>query len=285
MNQIEQIITFALSQVGYEESGTNITKYSEEIDRDYPDFYNGKKQGAAWCDIFVDYCFLHEFGEEQALYMLCQPKKSTGAGCKFSAQFYKSAGRWSNDPEAGDQIFFYSNGDINHTGLVASVDSSAVHTIEGNASDGVRTRSYSKTDERIAGYGRPRYTDTQTDPVEAPNSEHVTYKVVAGDTLTKIANRFGTTVQAIVIANKLKNPDLIFIGQILKIPEAVNAPEIWTGIVVTKKDPLNIRIRPNGNVIGQLPKGSTVRIQGGADGWLKLADRDGYVSAKYVQRC
>lgn len=120
---------------------------------------------------------------------------------------------------------------------------------------------------------------------EAPSSEPVTYKVVAGDTLTKIANRFGTTVQAIVIANKLKNPDLIIIGQILKIPEAVNAPEIWTGIVVTKKDPLNIRIRPNGNVIGQLPKGSTVRIQGGADGWLKLADRDGYVSAKYVQRC
>lgn len=283
MNQIEQIITFAASQVGYEESGTNITKYAEEIDRDYPDFYNGKKQGAAWCDIFVDYCFLHEFGEEQALYMLCQPKKSTGAGCKFSAQFYKSAGRWSNDPEVGDQIFFYSNGDINHTGLVASVDSSAVHTIEGNASDGVRTRSYSKTDERIAGYGRPRYSDIQPEP--APSEEPATYKVVAGDTLTKIADRFGTTVQAIVIANKLKNPDLIFIGQLLKIPEG-KGPEIWTGIVVTKKDPLNIRIRPNGNVvIDQLPKGSMVRIQGETDGWLKLADRDGYVSAKYVQRC
>lgn len=285
MNQIQKIIEFAASQLGYHESGTNITKYAEEIDRDYPDFYNGKKQGAAWCDIFVDYCFLHEFGEEQALYMLCQPKKSTGAGCKFSAQFYKSAGRWSNDPEVGDQIFFYSNGDINHTGIVVDVDTLVVRTIEGNASDEVKTKTYTKTDERIAGYGRPRYTDTQTDPVEAPSSEPVSYKVVAGDTLTKIANRFGTTVQALVIANKLKNPDLIIVGQILKIPEAVNAPEIWTGIVVTKKDPLNIRIRPNGNVIGQLPKGSTVRIQGGADGWLKLADRDGYVSSKYVQRC
>lgn len=285
MNQIQKIIEFAASQLGYHESGTNITKYAEEIDRNYPDFYNGKKQGAAWCDIFVDYCFLHEFGEEQALYMLCQPKKSTGAGCKFSAQFYKSAGRWSNDPEVGDQIFFYSNGDINHTGIVVDVDTLVVRTIEGNASDEVRANTYTKTDERIAGYGRPRYTDTQTDPVEAPSCEPVSYKVVAGDTLTKIAYNFGTTVQALVIANKLKNPDLIIIGQILKIPEAVNAPEIWTGIVVTKKDPLNIRIRPNGNVIGQLPKGSTVRIQGGADGWLKLADRDGYVSSKYVQRC
>ena len=67
MGQIQRIIDFALSQVGYHESGTNITKYSAEIDQNYPGFYNGKKQGAAWCDIFVDYCFLHEFGEEQAL--------------------------------------------------------------------------------------------------------------------------------------------------------------------------------------------------------------------------
>ena len=283
MSQIQKIIDFAASQLGYHENGTNITKYAEEIDRDYPDFYNGKKQGAAWCDIFVDYCFLHEFGEEQALYMLCQPKKSTGAGCKFSAQFYKSAGRWSNDPEVGDQIFFYSNGDINHTGIVVDVDALVVRTIEGNASDEVRAKTYKKTDERIAGYGHPRYTDTQTDPVEAPSEEPATYKVVAGDTLTKIASRFGTTVQALVTINKLKDPNLIIIGQILKIPEG-KGPEVWTGIVATEKDPLNIRIRPNGNVIGQLPKGSTVRIQGEADGWLKLADRDGYVSAKYVQR-
>lgn len=285
MNQIQKIIEFAASQLGYHESGTNITKYAEEIDRDYPDFYNGKKQGAAWCDIFVDYCFLHEFGEEQALYMLCQPKKSTGAGCKFSAQFYKSAGRWSNDPKVGDQIFFYSNGDINHTGIVVDVDTLVVRTIEGNASDEVRANTYTKTDERIAGYGRPRYTETQTDPVEAPSSEPVSYKVVAGDTLTKIANRFGTTVQALVIANKLKNPDLIIVGQILKIPEAVNAPEIWTGIVATQTDPLNIRKTPNGKIIGSIPKGERIRIQGGVSGWLKLADRDGYVSSKYVQRC
>ena len=287
MNQITKLVSFAASQVGYKEDGNNITKYAAEIDRDYPDFYNGKKQGAAWCDIFVDYCFLHEFGEEQALYMLCQPKKSTGAGCKFSADFYKSAGRWGSDPQEGDQIFFYSNGAINHTGIVIEVADGQVRTIEGNSSDQVRANSYSRLDPKIAGYGHPRYTDEPPAKEEPQGEPHdaITYTVQAGDTLTKIANRFGTTVQALVIANKLKNPDLIIVGQILKIPEAVNAPEIWTGIVVTKKDPLNIRIRPNGNVIGELPKGSTVRIQGGADGWLKLADRDGYVSAKYVQRC
>ena len=286
MNQITKLVSFAASQVGYKEDGNNITKYAAEIDRDYPDFYNGKKQGAAWCDIFVDYCFLHEFGEEQALYMLCQPKKSTGAGCKFSADFYKSAGRWGSDPQEGDQIFFYSNGAINHTGIVIEVADGQVRTIEGNSSDQVRANSYSRLDPKIAGYGHPRYTDEPPAKEEPQGEPHdaITYTVQAGDTLTKIANRFGTTVQALVIANKLKNPDLIIVGQVLNIPTGSDS-QIWTGKVVTQTDPLNIRRTPNGKVIGSLPKESTVRISGTVDGWLKLADRDGYVSSKYVQRC
>lgn len=287
MNQITKLVSFAASQVGYKEDSNNITKYAAEIDRDYPDFYNGKKQGAAWCDIFVDYCFLHEFGEEQALYMLCQPKKSTGAGCKFSADFYKSAGRWGSDPQEGDQIFFYSNGAINHTGIVIEVADGLVRTIEGNSSDQVRANCYSRLDPKIAGYGHPRYTDeppAKEEPQEEPQNGPITYTVAPGDTLTKIANRFGTTVQALVIANKLKNPDLIIVGQVLKIPTGSDS-QIWTGKVVTQTDPLNIRRTPNGKVIGSLPKGSTVRISGTVDGWLKLADRDGYVSSKYVQRC
>lgn len=288
MNQITKLVSFAASQVGYKEDGNNITKYAAEIDRDYPDFYNGKKQGAAWCDIFVDYCFLHEFGEEQALYMLCQPKKSTGAGCKFSADFYKNAGRWGSDPQEGDQIFFYSNGAINHTGIVIEVADGQVITIEGNSSDQVRTNSYSRLDPKIAGYGHPRYTDeppAKEEPQEEPQNGPITYTVQAGDTLTKIANRFGVTVQQLVVWNKLKNPDLIIVGQQLIVGNAGNAPEIWTGIVATQTDPLNIRKTPNGKVIGAIPKGERIRIQGGVSGWLKLADRDGYVSSKYVQRC
>ena len=285
MNQITKLVSFAASQVGYKEDSNNITKYAAEIDRDYPDFYNGKKQGAAWCDIFVDYCFLHEFGEEQALYMLCQPKKSTGAGCKFSADFYKSAGRWGSDPQEGDQIFFYSNGAINHTGIVIEVADGLVRTIEGNSSDHVRANCYSRLDPKIAGYGHPRYTDeppAKEEPQEEPQNGPITYTVAPGDTLTKIANRFGVTVQQLVVWNKLKNPDLIIVGQQLIVE---NTPEIWTGIVATQTDPLNIRKTPNGKIIGSIPKGERIRIQGGVSGWLKLADRDGYVSSKYVQRC
>lgn len=127
-----------------------------------------------------------------------------------------------------------------------------------------------------------RYDGQKEQEPPAPSS--TVYTVAPGDTLTKIANRFGTTVQALVIANKLKNPDLIIVGQVLNIPTGSDS-QIWTGKVVTQTDPLNIRRTPNGKVIGSLPKESTVRISGTVDGWLKLADRDGYVSSKYVQRC
>lgn len=45
-----------------------------------------------------------------------------------------------------------------------------------------------------------------------------TYVVVAGDTLSKIAQRFGTTVTTLAQLNGLTNPDVLFIGQVLLIP-------------------------------------------------------------------
>jgi LysM repeat protein len=45
-----------------------------------------------------------------------------------------------------------------------------------------------------------------------------TYTVQSGDTLFRIAQRFGVTVQAIVTANNLSNPDSLSVGQQLIIP-------------------------------------------------------------------
>jgi len=45
-----------------------------------------------------------------------------------------------------------------------------------------------------------------------------TYVVQPGDTLYSIAVRHDTTVQALVVANNLSNPNLIYVGQILKVP-------------------------------------------------------------------
>jgi murein DD-endopeptidase MepM/ murein hydrolase activator NlpD len=44
-----------------------------------------------------------------------------------------------------------------------------------------------------------------------------TYVIVRGDNLTKIARQFGTTVSKLVELNQIKNPNLIFAGQVLKI--------------------------------------------------------------------
>lgn len=52
-----------------------------------------------------------------------------------------------------------------------------------------------------------------------PNkSKEVKYTVRRGDTLTKIANRYGITVNEIVALNNIPNPNLIYVGQILRIP-------------------------------------------------------------------
>ncbi|MBW3589713.1 MAG: LysM peptidoglycan-binding domain-containing protein [Actinobacteria bacterium] len=43
--------------------------------------------------------------------------------------------------------------------------------------------------------------------------------VTQGETLSGIARHFGTTVEALVAANNIENPDVIHPGQELIIPE------------------------------------------------------------------
>ena len=155
-----KVIQIAKREVGYKETGNNITKYTAYFEG--TDFYNGSKGdgktwGAEWCDAFNDYCFCNAYGMETARKMLYQPKKSTGAGCSFSAQFYKDNGAFDNNPREGDQIFFYRGGKINHTGIVTAVNERYVYTIEGNSSNMVRENIYERTNTSIAGYGHPNY--------------------------------------------------------------------------------------------------------------------------------
>jgi len=188
----KKVIAIARAEVGYLEKASNsqlddktanagsknYTKYGRDLDA--LGFYNGRKNGVAWCDQFVDWSFVQAYGLDAALALTFQPlgKSNCGAGCKYSRNYYKNNGRLFDDPQPGDQIFFYSSdkSSISHTGLVYAVDKTYVYTVEGNTSSAsgvvanggcVREKKYKLSYERIAGYGRPPYgMEVVTDPAE-----------------------------------------------------------------------------------------------------------------------
>lgn len=61
------------------------------------------------------------------------------------------------------------------------------------------------------------------EPAAATDAEEI-YVVQPGDSLLAIAGRFGVTVQAIMDANNLTNPDFVFSGQRLVIPRSSAQP-------------------------------------------------------------
>ena len=64
------------------------------------------------------------------------------------------------------------------------------------------------------------------------SSENTTYTVKAGDTLSEIAEKFGTTVSTLVGLNDISNPNLIYPGQKLIISKGNS--KIFIGVVVVK---------------------------------------------------
>lgn len=65
-------------------------------------------------------------------------------------------------PAPGDYIYFrWRNAakdvNVSHVGIVSSVSEDKLTTVEGNAGGAVANRSYALNDDRIVGYGKPRY--------------------------------------------------------------------------------------------------------------------------------
>lgn len=150
---VDVAISIAESYLGYHEGANNKTIFGDTMHAIQPSNMNAN---APWCDAFVDFVMLktcEHFGKgaETARMVLCGDFDDYTYN---SVSLYKKAGRWSQTPHRGDQIFFGGSG---HTGIVTSVESGTVHTIEGNKGDEVRRCSYSTSTPSIIGYGRPRY--------------------------------------------------------------------------------------------------------------------------------
>jgi LysM repeat protein len=77
----------------------------------------------------------------------------------------------------------------------------------------------------VAGFAIPNDAHASCSPV---------YHVVKpGQNLTQIARNYGVTVQAIVQANNLFNPNVIYVGQVLRIPVPCAPPPSPTGCIGT----------------------------------------------------
>lgn len=147
---VKRLLETARAEIGYVEKETNDqldnktanagdnnwNKYARDLDA-IGVVYNGRKNGYAWCDIFTDWCFIRTFGLERGMSLLCQVKSGLGAGCTYSANYYKQKGQFhTRNPQPGDQIFFTKDGGktMYHTGIVEKVSGGRVYTIEGNTS-------------------------------------------------------------------------------------------------------------------------------------------------------
>ena len=169
----QKLVNWCNSQVGYHESWDGTNKYGADGDWDIK-LYGWDASSVAWCDVFVDYAYIHNFGFDLAVEMTFQTNGGS-ALCKRSAELYRSHGHYYDTPEVGDQIFFYVGGDINHTGIVVAVNGDSITCVEGNYADGVGRTYYNwKISNQIAGFGRPDWRlvqDGETEEEDAPIEE------------------------------------------------------------------------------------------------------------------
>lgn len=200
------------------------------------DIYNAHKPLArgykvkytdAWCATFVSAVAI-KLGYTDII--------PTECGCEKMIALLKAKGAWVEDenrtPKAGDIIFYDwedngkgdNKGYADHVGIVESVDGSKITVIEGNYNDSVARRTIEVNGKYIRGYGVPKYDVEPVTPA-APKVETAeeVYVVKKGDILSKIANKFGTTVKKLAEYNGIANPNVIHVGQKIKIPSTKKA--------------------------------------------------------------
>ncbi|MCX4547274.1 CHAP domain-containing protein [Streptomyces sp. NBC_01500] len=107
-----------------------------------------------YCAVFVAWCA--DKAGAAGLY----PKT---AGCTTAVAWFKNAGRFSEYPAVGAQVFFGPGGGT-HTGLVVSYTDTVIITVEGNTNingnaegDGVYQRTRKRKDSYVYGYGYPKF--------------------------------------------------------------------------------------------------------------------------------
>lgn len=191
----------------------------------------------------------------------------------------------NNDAHGYDQIFRWGEkGDFDCSSLcIASFEAVGVPV---KTKYGATWTGNMKSTFKKSGFVE---VDTSETSDTAEKSDDITpncYIVVSGDTLSKIAKDNKTSVAELVKINGIKDPDKIYVGQKIYLPNkvTVNEPKKLTGVVNTSSLPLRVRQAPNldSKILALLPKGSKVELRSISGDWGQLINK-GYVSMKFIK--
>ncbi len=161
-DQRKDVANIAKSQIGYAEGKGNLNIYGKELGQN----------GVAWGAYFVLWC-LDKAGVED---------RPTSASTTADVTWFQQEGLWHNKqstawsyngnscngvvdtayvPQIGDFVAIESNGSASDgpdsAGLVVEIDSSWIYTVEGNVTDAVVERKYSRTNLRLNGTNSSAY--------------------------------------------------------------------------------------------------------------------------------
>ena len=179
-----------------------------------------------------------------AAYIKAGIAEYTGTECGVGkyVEIAKKKGIWTeNDahtPKVGDACVYDwqdganyattdNTGAPDHIGIVTKVGGGTFVVTEGNMNGGkVGKRTMKVNGRYIRGFITPDFDmiarklggtsgGTADKPTKPTTQAAGTYTVKSGDTLSRIAAKYGTTVAKLVEINGIKNPNLIRVGQVL----------------------------------------------------------------------
>ena len=237
----KKLVETAYKDIGAKEGGKVHKHIIDVFNKVKPDGW-AMTYTAPWCAAAVSSWAIEAFGTDKA-------KKyfPLSANCGTIITKAKKLGIWkekdSYKPTAGDWILYDwqdsgkgdNTGSPDHVGLVQKVGEKYFTVIEGNKNDAVEQRRVAINGKYVRGFVVPDYAKMvpapkkaepkKADPKPAPKKttpkkatpKVIKYRVKKGDTLNKIAKKYGTTVKKLVKDNKIKNPNLIYRGQLIKI--------------------------------------------------------------------
>lgn len=114
----------------------------------------------------------------------------TECGCEKHIELFKALDSWIEDesitPVTGDIIFYDwddtglgdNKGYADHVGIVESVSKGVITVIEGNNNSAVRRKTIAVNARYIRGYGRPKYADETSKPLQ--DTDKIAKEVIAG---------------------------------------------------------------------------------------------------------